>query len=228
MITPKEEYESLLYLIQTSMPPAPLKAVRLPSSEPVYAVNLDTRTIETPEYLSVKSDHVAETIWFKCPRYFDQYDLTNSVCIVEFINANKESKLYVVTNYYLDENDTDKQTIYIPWLIEGAATVAAGSIQYALMFYRCTEDGANWSSNNNKILYRLNTLPSTSKILNGISGDAIKEFENPEYASEFEKIISRITELEKYLKDEYVLYWGELYDSATITYSGSLATNPIT
>ena len=69
MITTPQDYYSKLHLIQDTNKPT--IAVLLPSDEKTFNVNLSTRTIDAPEYLSVAKDHLAETIYFVMDRYYD-------------------------------------------------------------------------------------------------------------------------------------------------------------
>jgi len=107
----------------------------LPSTERIYEIDLNTRTIDAPEWLSVETDHRSETIYFKVPRYFDHMDLTTTVCVIQYINANGEGRVYPVPYYDITtctrENfETLEQEPYIlfPWVIDGEATKAAGDV----------------------------------------------------------------------------------------------------
>ena len=84
MITSAQEYYSKLYQIQDENPPT--LALLLPSDERIYEINLNARTIEAPEYLSVETDHYAEAIYFKMPRYFDGIDLTTKTAVIQPIS----------------------------------------------------------------------------------------------------------------------------------------------
>ena len=63
MITTPKEYYDLLYRIQDENKPS--LAVLLPSNEKIYEIDMNSRKIEAPKYLSVELDHRAETIYFK-------------------------------------------------------------------------------------------------------------------------------------------------------------------
>ena len=80
MITTPEEYIAKLYLIQNNN--LPTVALLLPSDETIYNIDLNSRTIEAPEFLSTETDHFAETIYFKVDRYFDNMDSTKTICII--------------------------------------------------------------------------------------------------------------------------------------------------
>ncbi len=166
MVTNPAEYARLLWKIQDQNPPT--TALLLPNSEKLIEVNLNTRVITSPEYLSVATDHRAETVFFVMDRFHDNVDLSEMNCIVEFVNADKKSGLYVVP--FIDK-DTLNQKIIVPWLIEGLATAKAGTITYSLKFFQVQKD------NYSKFSYILNTQQAVSKILEGndFDGTAVQE-----------------------------------------------------
>ena len=85
MIVSPQEYNSLVHSLRDPNTYAPL--VRIPKDEPVYEVNLDTREISIPEFLSVQEDHNAEIVWFKVRRFYDNIDLFDSTCWIQYKNA---------------------------------------------------------------------------------------------------------------------------------------------
>lgn len=209
MITSAYEYLSHLQEIQNIN----LRKERLniPEEEPVYEIDLNTRTIETPTFLSVETDHTAETIFFKVDRYFDTVDLAESTCIIQYVNAKGKSYIYAVPIY-------DTQTLaaegkmLIPWTIQGPATVAAGTIKYAIRFYHIHKEPIT-IQNGNEISdiekynyyfdYIINTIPSTSRILSGL-GDKVYALNEAAFEDELSKqdvsmlesILARLTTLE--------------------------------
>lgn len=165
MITNVEDYLKELWRLQDGNLPA--QAILLPSDETIYNVNLNTREIETPEMLGAKKDHLAETVFFAVDRYFDNMDLTKTVCVVQYVNQNATDEdgnplggfLYLVPFYdvaYFQKKGENK--ILIPWAIGGPATAAAGPITFALRFFLCNQEGT-------EIIYNLNTLPTESRVL---------------------------------------------------------------
>lgn len=155
----EKEYLEQLHQIQSQNPPS---IALLSNAEIIYDVDLSTRKIDSPKFLSVSRDHKSETIYFRVDRYFDYMDLTNTVCIVQYITSDGKPHIYAVPFYdVITEGHNNK--ILIPWCIDGAATFSSGKIQYALRFYivESREDGYY-------LTYNLNTLPATSQILNGM------------------------------------------------------------
>lgn len=219
MITSLQEYYNLLYLIQDENPPE--LAVLIPGNEEPLRIDLDTRKINAPEYLSVATDHRAETVFFSVNRYFDNVDLSTMSCIIQFINAAGESGIYVVPFYDISRGDDN---MLIPWVIEGAVTAKAGAVVYSVQFFRVSESSSKYS-------YNLNTLAATSKVLEGNKFDKIAAanaiekgmgktleelrddqkidftYVNSNLASAYEALISKMDDIEGQLN----LYWTDLF-----------------
>jgi hypothetical protein len=81
MVSTAEEYFANLFKINGSFNP-PSLAVILPRSENIYKIDLDSRTVEAPEYLSVLDDHNSETIYFIMDRFFDNMDMSTTTCVI--------------------------------------------------------------------------------------------------------------------------------------------------
>ena len=188
MITTPKEYYSYLHRLQTENPPR--LAVLLPVEEKIYNIDLNTRTIETPEFLSVEADHQSETIYFEVNRYFDNFDLSKTTCIIQYINANGDERVYKVPFFDVETKAPETKMLF-PWCIEGEATKKAGNIKYAIKFYQLDGTGENF-------LYNLNTIASTSKILHGMN--VLDENEDYNYPAEsIERIIAYIDEVNEKL-----------------------------
>lgn len=179
----KETYEVGKYFIKN------------PNPEPIYEINLNTRTIKAPNYLSVAKDHFAETVYFKCDKIFEDVDLTTKVGVVQYINANNEGGLYVIP-FYDDKAIPGK--IVFPWYISGKATEVAGDVKFSFVFYSIDE--------NRNFDYKLNTQPATSKVLYGM--DLAEEIEE-----KYEINASLLDEINLRLKeygDQAELRWLDL------------------
>jgi hypothetical protein len=209
MITTPEEYLKYLYRINNTNPTT--IALLLPSTETIYDVDLNTRIINAPEFLSTATDHYAETIYFRVDRFFDNMDLTTTVCLIQYENKNAidaDGKpipgfVYMVPFYDI-EHFKHENKILIPWAIGGPATMAAGPVTFAMRFYKL-------SSNGEELIYNLNTLPATSKILHGM--DVIAP-DNPNFIVDdltIENIYNRINIVESSLGVEWDDLLGENY-----------------
>lgn len=198
MVTNFRDYEEMLWQIQSNAPTK--KALLLPKDEKIFDVDLESRTINVPEFLSVEKDHQAETIFFKFDRYYDYMDLTTKTCVIQYINANGDSFIYPVPWYDTETFGFEKKVL-IPWCIQGAATEAAGIVKFAIRFYSIDV--------NHKITYDLNTLVAQGRVLKGQEG----EFENFSESSITldNSLLELIQELEQAKNDGVLaLYWVDV------------------
>lgn len=168
-------YEDLLYDLQTS-DRIPLVADLLPDDNQIFEIDLNTRTINVPQFLSVQYDHNAEVVYFKVPRYFEGVDLATTTCVIQYINANNDVGLYCIPFYDLthfdeDENGIQVPVMLLPWSLGGLATVVSGTIQFNLRFYII-------DSESKKFTFNLNTQTAKGSILYGMNlpADAVEQF----------------------------------------------------
>ena len=101
---------------------------RIPSDEPVYEIDLNTRKITPPEFLSVLEDHNAEVVWFKVDRFFDDVDLYDSTCWIQYQNELGEQYISKTVPQVLEKSNHD--ILYIPWVINGPVTRAVGKVKF--------------------------------------------------------------------------------------------------
>ncbi len=160
MVTKPSDYEEKLWQIQSSAPTE--KAILLPTDEKIYDIDLNTRKITVPKFLSVEKDHTAETVYFRFDRYYDLMDLTNTSCVIEYINAKGDSYIYPVP-FYDVTTFVDRSQVLIPWCIQGPATEKAGTVKFAVRFYQINKD--------HKLSYSLRTLVAESQVLKGQKAD---------------------------------------------------------
>lgn len=184
-----ETYNDVLYEIQRDKK-TPLIAHLLPNEKQVHEVDLSTRTINVPQFLSVRYDHNAEVVYFKTPRYFEGVDLAETICVIQYINARGQAGIYYVPYYDIDHFDTDftndldgdeeydqkmllaTPVMLIPWSIGGLATIASGKIQFSIRFYKMDDY-------TKKFLFNISTKPASGQILHGLDmpADIIEDFE---------------------------------------------------
>ena len=185
MITTPEEYFKYLWGIEASTPMLddkgnpvvdedgnvvmtgvnpynnrPILSIILPSDERTFDVDLSSREISVPTFLSVQKDHRAETVYFLVDRYYEYKDLANVSCMVEFITAEGKGGYYPVPFYDISTYKSDEKML-IPWCIEGDITKVAGNVQFALRFYQL--DDAN-----KEFVYNIRTQVASAQILGGM------------------------------------------------------------
>lgn len=195
MITTPQEYYAYLHQIQSNNPPT---LALIPNREKTYEIHLNDRTIDTPEFLSVEKDHASETVYFIVDRYYDYVDLAQTICIIQYVNAAGEARIYPVPFYDVQTHSKDRKML-IPWNIGAGATVAAGTIKYSIRFYRMNEAGTAFE-------YNLNTLTMYSKILHGLDAQEISP-ENFNFGGDqYSQLVQMIEDISR--QD---LYWTDLY-----------------
>ena len=207
MKTSQKEYNELLYVINDPNNLTDENVYyRIPADEPVYKIDLETRDVEAPEFLSVLEDHNAEVVWFKVDRFFDDVDLFGATCWIQYKNALNESYVCVTIPKVIKESNHD--VLYIPWPICSPATKASGNVSFSFQFFKIGED--------KKVHFSLHTKPATSKVLFGLHVDLDEFLEgslddskiDPQY-SEFMKMLQQLTDAYSTLSKDYELYWLE-------------------
>lgn len=209
MITTPKDYYNLYHRIQSENPPN--FAILLPTDEKIYHVDLDSRVIESPEYLSVEKDHRAETIYFTVNRFYDFFDLSQSVCVIQYINAKKESRAYVVPYFDITTYE-DKDLILFPWIVDGEVTKAPGTIEYNIRFYKLSDSGKEY-------LYNLSTLSATSQILYGIGDIQTNNYVSLGIISEETFNACRVMSMPLYIKSKEDYEIIEVYQEGLVYYT---------
>ena len=206
MITTPKDYYNLYHKIQSENPPT--IAVLLPTDEKIYHVDLNTRTSEAPVYLSVEADHKSEVIYFTVDRFYDFYDLTEAVCVVQYKNAKNEVRAYAVP-YYDIETFGKEDLILFPWLIDGEVTRAGGTVEFNIRFYKLSDTGSYY-------VYNISTLPARSKVLKGIDSNPINNLTNIGLISELTfnaYVTAKIPLYKETEKDKFIPI--EVYEATT-------------
>ena len=200
MITPSVEYWRTLYRIQDQNFPQFKTVGPLPESEPLYEVDFNTRQITAPKFIGVYHDQSAEIIYFKCARFVEGQDLTQTCCVIQYETAKGDKRLSPVRFYYAEVENSD--TILIPWEITQGVTQYAGTVKFSLRFYIIEPDTASFR-------YSLNTMPATTTVLTGMdtTSNDNYNFDN----SLIEQLLADI----KNLQDNYEagIYWVDVVTS---------------
>lgn len=189
MVTEPEEFRQRLQEIQAS---TTVTYSTLPSDEPRFIINANTRSITIPpefQFLGVKNDHKAETVYFEIDRYFDNVDLSQHICIVQFSNKNNSNNggIYPVTT--MDITTVDGKIIF-GWEIKNDATSLVGDIYFSVRFYSI-------DSNESVFTYNFNTLTAKSIILDTHNVDNPSVINN--YPSELDAWLDRMDEMSKFV-----------------------------
>lgn len=155
MITSSQEYQEFLAGIADTAPSA-LK-MRIPTYEPVYEINMNTRKITPPPFIGVEGDHEAEYVFFQIDRYYDNIDLADAIGVILFKNAKNE-EYYQIIPYY-DIYSIEGKIIF-PWVIQAPAALYGGTVSFSVKFFKI-------NPTSKKLVYELNTLIAKTKVLVG-------------------------------------------------------------
>ena len=207
MIVSPQEYNSLL---QGLKDPNLFSAfLRIPDDEPIYEIDLNKRVINVPEFLSVEEDHNSEIIWFKTDRFYDNIDLYESACWIQYRNADQEEYFYAAP-VIIGAEEFGPEKILIPWAIGREVSKTTGVITFSFQFFKLSEDHLRY-------MYILNTQPAKSKILAGLRTDPLAFLNGEEVENEFiperewlADEIHRLTEAYERLSGDYELYWTKV------------------
>ena len=203
MITTAEQYNANLHLIHNINPPT---YATLPTADNIYNIDVNTREIDAPQFLAVEKDNISETIYFIVDRYADYMDLATTSCIITYTNAAGKSRIYAVPFYDIYSYASEKKII-LPWCLDIGVAEAPGEVEFAIHFFKVGEILNPETNGMEKVVqYSLNTLPTKSKVLVGIT---VKEFEESYKLApdQFNQLLDRINIIERYQQDKYGTYW---------------------
>lgn len=168
----------------------------VPSDAEIINIDLDKREIQIgssaySKFLSVAHDHYAETIYFRVPRYFDGVDLLRMCCVVEYTNAENDSR---VSPILVKDVTSEPGYIIFGWCIHGDATKKSGTIKFAVRFYAVNME-------NQTFIYSLRTQQALGKIMYGVEEAVVDE----------EKLHSSPTyNIVQALQEKSLIYWTNM------------------
>ena len=105
------------------------------------------------------------------------------MCIVSYINADNEKRIYPVPYYDLI---TKKDKIIFPWILIYSATKKTGLLKYMITFYHIEKD-------TNNLMFNLNTQPDVIKVYNRLNYDNISQ-EEDYYVVDDDQVVQQIWE----------------------------------
>ena len=137
------------------------KFLRLPLDEPIFEIDANSRKITVPNDfrsngLSVQNDHLAEIIFFRIDRYFDDMDLGNCNIEINWKTGTKVGK----TSRFVMAKDIQPGYVIFGWPVDKEITEKSGAVTFAIEFNK--KDG------NGQITYSFNTMPISVNIKEGL------------------------------------------------------------
>ena len=149
----------------------------LPIDEPTFGIDLNTRSIQFPKgnyVYAVVGDDLAETIYFKTDRYFDNVDL-NDMTIAIIVNTGE--KKYLIPTNVRDITSVPGKIIF-GWPISKEITENSTTLEFAVRFYTFNEKqelAYNLSTQTNKLIvkpglnYKTNEVNDLSTVSNRVA-----------------------------------------------------------
>lgn len=144
--------------------------LKVDTSEPRIKVLLNSRKIdiENSEYngfLALRKDQRATTVYFEVDRYFEDVDLQNCTCVVQYMNMGAPQGFAKLRMYPITLRDTEslekEGKMILAWCLGNEATEYSGDLIFSLIFYSINDTGTAFK-------YALHTLPAVGIILPGM------------------------------------------------------------
>ena len=152
--------------------------LRIPAEEEYFEINANTREIVVPSHfneygLSVQGDHLAEIVYFRIPRFFDEMDLAlctkdydpdaeyNGRCFIQW-RLGDTGIPYETPAYAVEIAD---EYIVFGWVLSEQATLQAGELQFSARFVMFK------GQDREKYTYSLSSTTAKCKILPGLDYD---------------------------------------------------------
>ena len=146
------------------------KFLRLPLDEPLFDIDANTRKITVPadfraNGVSVQRDHLAEVIFFRIERYFDYTDLSTCNIVINWKMGSKEGKTtrFIKFEKVFTIDEVKASYIVFGWPINDIVTEKSGALTFAVEFFKTEGSG-----DEQKVIYRFNTLPISVNIKDGL------------------------------------------------------------
>lgn len=169
---------------------------------PMLRISNDLRTIDIPEEVSiigVENDDDVLRLHFEMPQHYGEFDLSEFLLRVNFINAQKEGDIYRVA-----DATTRDGHIYFSWLVGRTATRYKGDTTFIVCARKISADGL--------VEKEFNTTIASLKVLEGLETHDQVIQENPDV---IELLLRKMSSLEAsgvyytpYVDDYGNLYWN--------------------
>ncbi len=181
-----ESYKGLLKSLQDTV--VVLEQRKNMEQVHVWDIDLDSRVITPPaefkDYLGVVGEHKAETLTFRCARYYDGVDLAYTTIVVEYVNASKQGRISPII---VKDFTTFDDEIIFDWTVDAGLLMTPGDVQFAIRFFKIGDEETYVDPLTGKVetyyrlVYSLRTRPYTSRIIGTLPLDT--EAYEAEYAN---------------------------------------------
>nr|DAD75929.1 MAG TPA: collagen triple helix repeat protein [Siphoviridae sp. ctX926] len=152
--------------------------------EEICTIDNDLRTITIPSGLQtvgVESDEDVRRLNFQMPKQYDKVDLSAFDIRINYLNANGNGDIYVVT-----DKEVSGDYITFSWLLGRNAMAYKGSIRFIVCLKKTGEEGI--------VQQEFNTTIAQLTVLEGLETTEAVVAENPDI---IEQVLARLDELEE-------------------------------
>ena len=125
--------------------------------EKQYIVINQDRSVAVPESLrklGVKGDHKVNTVSFRCPRFWNGWDLTELTVYINYQRSDSEKGSAIAEKVTV--NTEDENIVIIDWLVKSHVTKVVGSVVISVCAKSTDEEGnenVHWNSESDKTTY---------------------------------------------------------------------------
>jgi len=116
--------------------------------------------------------------------------------VIQYINALGEPRVFAVPYFDVDTFSDDNDMVFY-WRIDQEVTKASGDVEFSIRFYLLDDNYVD-----KKLIFNLNTLPASSKVLSGIDFDPEGFKPNEDWMADYLAQIAAAAK-EAYEKDVY-------------------------
>lgn len=149
----------------------------------IFTIDSTLRRITAPSTvpnIGVESDEAVTRLHFSMPRTYGEFDLSEFVIRINYLNADGDGDVYAVDDPVASDSD-----ITFSWLLGRFVTVAKGHVRFIVCLKKVDETG--------EVIQEFNTVPLTMPVLEGLETAETVVQENPDI---LEQILLRLDELE--------------------------------
>ena len=214
-----DSYKALLKSLQDSV--VVLEQKKNLDQVHVFTIDWNTRIITPPpefqDYLGVTGEHKAETLTFRCARYYDEVDLAKATIVVEYVNADGEGR---VSPIIAKDFTTFTDEIIFDWTIDIGLLKKAGDVKFAVRFFRIgdpvytkfydDEEHLQYiSADNYHLVYSLRTIPFETKVVETLplKEDVFEKQYSDAVATELDVFIGQVQALMQEIEEKELLWY---------------------
>lgn len=129
----------------------------------VLTIDWDTREIDIPStvtILGVESDDDTTRLYFQCPAEYGEFDISTFGIRINYVNYNSSGVAQAKDIYYVEDAESDGDTISFSWLVGRNAYLSKGTTKFIICCKLLDSDG--------EVTNELNTTLASLPVLEGL------------------------------------------------------------